>query len=267
MKLTIITVNYNNCDGLQKTIDSVVNQTCLDFEWIVIDGGSTDGSRELIEQYQEHFAYWCSEPDKGIYNAMNKGTAHAQGEYLLFLNSGDYLANEQVIEKCLPSLKDYDFISGDTITIRQNGEKGEWKAFRNFTAYAIVKYSMSHQSTFIRTELLKKRPYREDLKIISDWEQQLYELVFHDATYTYLPFVVSVFCEGGLSWTETEKHHHERANVTKEYFSDRLLSSVIGDNELKEIVNHIDYNTPLYKWCLWGVKVIRKLSNLFSGKQ
>lgn len=91
MKLSIITVNLNNRDGLKRPIDSVVSQTFTNYEWIVIDGGSTDGSRELIEQYSNHFAYWCNEPDKGIYNAMNKGIAHAKGEWLQFLNSGDVL--------------------------------------------------------------------------------------------------------------------------------------------------------------------------------
>ena len=80
MKLSIITVNYNNREGLQRTIDSVVSQTFRDFEWIVIDGGSTDGSKELIKQYADHFSYWVSEPDKGIYNAMNKGILKATGE-------------------------------------------------------------------------------------------------------------------------------------------------------------------------------------------
>ena len=95
MKLSIITVNLNNRDGLQRTIDSVVSQTFTDYEWIVIDGGSTDGSRELIGQHQDRFAYWCSEPDKGIYNAMNKGIAHAKGEWLQFLNSGAWLYSKQ----------------------------------------------------------------------------------------------------------------------------------------------------------------------------
>lgn len=96
IKLSIITVNLNNCDGLRRTIDSVVSQTFTDFEWIVIDGGSTDCSRELMEQYKDHFAFWCSEPDNGIYNAMNKGIVHANGEWLLFLNSGDWLAEKKV---------------------------------------------------------------------------------------------------------------------------------------------------------------------------
>lgn len=79
-KLSIITINLNNYNGLKRTINSIISQTFTDYEWIVIDGGSTDGSRELIEQYSNLFAYWCSEPDKGIYNAMNKGIRHIKGE-------------------------------------------------------------------------------------------------------------------------------------------------------------------------------------------
>lgn len=81
MKLSIITINYNNLQGLRNTFQSVISQTWQEFEWIVIDGGSTDGGKELLEEHQEKFSYWVSEPDKGIYNAMNKGISHANGEY------------------------------------------------------------------------------------------------------------------------------------------------------------------------------------------
>ena len=97
VKLSIITVNLNNLEGLKRTYESVVCQTFTDYEWIVIDGGSTDGSREFIEQHQDKFAYWCSEPDKGIYNAMNKGIVRAKGEYLNFMNSGDCFACEETL--------------------------------------------------------------------------------------------------------------------------------------------------------------------------
>lgn len=96
-KLTIITINLNNKAGLQTTIDSVIAQTYKDFEWIIIDGGSTDGSKELIEKYTNYIKYWVSEPDKGIYNAMNKGIKVAEGEYLQFLNSGDSLFSNSVL--------------------------------------------------------------------------------------------------------------------------------------------------------------------------
>jgi len=112
MKLSIITVNLNNKSGLQKTIDSVISQTYKDFEWIIIDGGSTDGSKELIEQYSQYITYWISEPDKGIYNAMNKGIVQAKGEYLQFLNSGDALYDKYVLDKILKATN----ITSDIIT-------------------------------------------------------------------------------------------------------------------------------------------------------
>ena len=104
-KISIITVNYNDREGLKKTIESVINQTWQDFEFIIIDGGSTDGSREVIEQYKDKIDYWISEPDKGIYNAMNKGIKAASGEFLLFLNSGDRLIDKNITEKVISKLE------------------------------------------------------------------------------------------------------------------------------------------------------------------
>ncbi|MFT4805390.1 MAG: glycosyltransferase involved in cell wall biosynthesis, partial [Psychroserpens sp.] len=104
MKLSIITINFNNAVGLKKTIESVVNQTSNDFEYIVIDGGSNDGSVDVIKEYEAKVSYWVSEVDKGIYHAMNKGILLAKGDYLEFLNSGDILVNETVIQKIIPEL-------------------------------------------------------------------------------------------------------------------------------------------------------------------
>ncbi|MBN2836753.1 MAG: glycosyltransferase, partial [Candidatus Delongbacteria bacterium] len=97
MKLSVITINRNDVLGLQNTTDSVLSQTSFDFEYIIIDGASTDGSKELIERLainDKRLTYWCSELDSGIYHAMNKGITQAKGEYLLFLNSGDYFCDE-----------------------------------------------------------------------------------------------------------------------------------------------------------------------------
>lgn len=112
MKLSIITVNLNNLEGLKKTYDSVVCQTFTDYEWLVIDGGSTDGSREFIEQHQDKFAYWCSEPDKGIFNAMNKGIVRAKGEYLNFMNSGDCFACEETVAEVFGKNRTADILYG-----------------------------------------------------------------------------------------------------------------------------------------------------------
>ena len=112
MKLSIITVNFNNVEGLRKTAESIVSQTFQDFEWIVIDGGSTDGSKELIEQYSDRIAYWCSEKDSGIYNAMNKGVRYAKGEYINFMNSGDCFADSSVLSDVSERLLDNVILYG-----------------------------------------------------------------------------------------------------------------------------------------------------------
>ena len=100
-KLSIITVNLNNAAGLQKTIESVINQTFTDYEFIIIDGGSTDSSLEIIKQYANKITYWVSEPDNGIYNGMNKGIGQADGEYCFFLNSGDWMIENNTLYKFL----------------------------------------------------------------------------------------------------------------------------------------------------------------------
>ena len=96
--ISIITVNFNDKIGLERTLESVFSQNFRNFEYLVIDGGSNDGSKELLEKNSEKINYWVSEPDKGIYNAMNKGISFAKGEYLIFLNSGDHLKNENSLE-------------------------------------------------------------------------------------------------------------------------------------------------------------------------
>ena len=96
--ISIITVNFNDKIGLERTLESVFSQNFRNFEYLVIDGGSNDGSKDLLEKNSEKINYWVSEPDKGIYNAMNKGISFAKGEYLIFLNSGDHLKNENSLE-------------------------------------------------------------------------------------------------------------------------------------------------------------------------
>ena len=103
MLLSVITINYNNGSELRKTITSVFKQSFQDFEYIIVDGASSDDSVEviktLIKENETHYCKWISEPDNGIYNAMNKGIQLSRGEYLLFLNSGDYLVADDVLER------------------------------------------------------------------------------------------------------------------------------------------------------------------------
>ena len=111
MKLSIITINFNDREGLDKTIQSVINQAYKEFEYIVIDGASTDGSVDVIKKYADKLTHWVSEPDSGIYNAMNKGTQMASGEYCLYLNSGDFLAEDDVLERLFENDFNEDIVS------------------------------------------------------------------------------------------------------------------------------------------------------------
>ena len=196
----IITINKNNKKGLEDTIKSVVNQTFFDkVNYIVIDGGSTDGSKEIIEQYKDKLFYYVSELDNGIYNAMNKGIRASVSDYLLFLNSGDYLSENNVLERVFPYLDGTDFIYGN-----------EWKVNERWKGAYEAKYpdkldesffrrtSLPHQSTFIKRELLENG-YDESFKIISDWKWFI-EAFRNGRTYKHMPFIVSVYDCSGFSY-------------------------------------------------------------------
>ena len=198
MKLSIITVNLNNREGLKKTIDSVISQTYRDFEWIIIDGGSTDGSKELIEEYADYLSYWVSEPDSGIYNAMNKGFLHSTGEYLLFLNSADCLFDNEVLSKVIPLLQGKDYYVGDekmdNYYVKQKLSTPEQ------ICQIIATASLPHQSTFINRRIFKTYgSYREDKKLVSDWCQFLNSIILGDATIERIPVMVTILDTNGVS--------------------------------------------------------------------
>lgn len=172
MLFSIITINYNNKKGLQKTIDSVLSQTFRKFEWIIIDGGSSDESKELIERYQDHVHYWCSEPDKGVYNAMNKGISHARGEYLIFMNSGDCFYEPSTLEKVSHTVLVDDIIYGDALRINGNTEV-EWQFPHHVDIRFLYTDNICHQAMFIKTSLLKEEGYDESYELYGDWARWL----------------------------------------------------------------------------------------------
>lgn len=208
LPLSVITINLNNVDGLQKTIESVVSQKYRDFEWIVIDGGSTDGSKALIEQYADRFSYWVSEPDKGIYHAMNKGIGASKGDYLLFLNSGDYLYDNEVLSKAVPKLQGKDFYIGDELHDQLHVSCG---ISTNVQLYlTLMNASFPHQSTFINRNVFHKYGYyREDLRCVSDWYLFYKAIILGTATFDKLCFVVSVFDMNGISQSELADSERE----------------------------------------------------------
>ena len=230
MKLSIITVNLNNREGLQRTIDSVVCQTFRDFEWIVIDGGSTDGSRELIEQYADHFAYWVSEPDKGIYNAMNKGIKVAKGEYLQFLNSGDWLNDERVLSDFIHSNFTSDIIDGDIHLFFENDE-GIFQAPEHVDFEFFIHNTLWHPTAFIKRHLFEKYGcYNEEFRIISDRDFFLRALVVNHASYNHFKRLVSCFTANGLS-SNPEFYEETLSDIRKSFV--RIMPEFAYDAYMK----------------------------------
>lgn len=248
MKLSIITINYNNHDGLRKTIESIVNQTCKEFQYIIIDGDSTDGSVDVIKEFADQIDYWVSEPDRGIYHAMNKGIDKAEGEYCLFINSGDCLCNEDVIDKCISHLDSgIQIVSGGTY---MGGHL--WNAFKEISLDLFYrKGSISHPATFIQTGLLKKYHYDESYRIVSDWKFWIQVLIKDDATYKAIDEAVSVFDLSGISSTNIELRNKENDTVLKELFSDRILVDYRNrkegwENQLYNGIKSSKYHKYLY---------------------
>lgn len=220
MKLSIITINYNNCAGLQATIESVRRQSINDFEYIIIDGGSTDGSKEVILNNKDIVSKWVSEKDKGIYNAMNKGTVMASGDYCLFLNSGDYLHNENSIESIIDLLGDTDFVFGRIIFL-DSGRLSEVPEQISFDFMFLN--SLPHPSSFIKRELLVKYPYDESYKIVSDWKFFLQTVIIDNSTYLLSDAIISDFDCNGISSTNNKLNEMERKAVIEELFPKRVV--------------------------------------------
>ena len=220
-KLSIITINYNNLEGLKRTVESVVNQTWKEFEYIVIDGGSTDGSAAYIESQSEHFDYWVSEKDTGIYNAMNKGIKVATGEYLLFLNSGDELIDIEALNKNHFHLEEMDLIYFDINVISDTTSFiKKYPKFLSFTF--LYDDTIHHQSTFIRKSLFNKIGYYDEkLKIVSDWKFFIVALIKENASYKYINATFSNYYLDGIS--SRVDYTEERKQVLTGFFSGFLL--------------------------------------------
>ncbi len=200
MKLSIITVNLNNRSGLEKTILSVVNQSYSDYELIVIDGGSTDGSADLISQYKSEISYWISEKDKGIYNAMNKGIAVARGEYCYFLNSGDYFTGNSVLEELFKLDIHADIVSGNVLKIRSNGKYRSIEPHDKPTLHKLCIHSLPHQASLINRALFAEiGNYNESYRIVSDFDFFLRAIVVHKKTYQKVDLNFSYFNLLGIS--------------------------------------------------------------------
>lgn len=221
MKLSVITICYNE-KNIRKTCESIVSQSWQDFEWIVVDGGSTDGTLDILNEYRERINLLISEPDDGIYNAMNKGIVKAGGDWINFMNGGDSFYDNNVLEKVFGGKKDYDasVLYGQAYFsyrkyVRLYEEPVDEKFF--------LDKGFCHQASFIRREIFSKYGlYNEELKIISDHEKFI-QCILGGEKFHYLPFLVADFYDCGISSGMTEKakrlHAEERKRVLQKYYS------------------------------------------------
>ena len=291
-KLSIITINRNNAAGLRKTMASVFSQTYRDFEYIVVDGASDDGSVEVVKEFEQKinpslqggdgvgFFTWISEPDTGIYNAMNKGIEIAEGKrvvnsfnrselredknkgdkntvceegYVLMLNSGDYLVDEHVLERVMPELHTDDIIQGNLVTIQDGKEKVERGYGKSdITFIDVMKNHFLHQASFFRRELFDIYGYfDETYKINGDTVFYAKCLGFGDASFRYIDVDIAYFDTTGISADPTGKWVALRKEEDKRYaqmFSKRMWD--LFYKEEKKIKLYDKLHAHRWSWIL-----------------
>jgi glycosyltransferase involved in cell wall biosynthesis len=267
-KLSIITVNLNNREGLIKTAESVLNQTFRNFEYIIIDGGSTDGSIGVIENYASKISYWISEPDNGIYQAMNKGIENANGEYLLFLNSGDFLVNNDVIDNVFSTDSTADILYA-SCNISDKGKVVNIIDPPDFITFgSIYNIGLAHQSTFIKKELFDKfGDYREDFKYHADIEFWYRTIILGGATADKINVIVSDYNLDGISTKESTSKVFLREHEI--IFSHPVIKRIVPDyNKWRELEK--DFTILLWvqkkKWLHCPLKFIFKIHMKFKSK-
>ena len=248
MKLSIITINYNNADGLERTLNSVLEQSYEGIEHIIVDGGSTDDSVGVIKEYVDKVesreskvesVVWSSEKDKGVYNAMNKGIKKAKGDYIQILNSGDILAGPDVTARMIAALNDAmtsvtdkslndevpimygNMIKKDYATGKVIGKSGE-------VEYSLRQYysaTLNHDCCYIRRDLFEKYGlYDENLKIVSDWKWFLQVIGLGKVKPVYADIDVTIFDASGISESNLELRNKERRQVLEEVLSPAILA-------------------------------------------
>ena len=261
MRLSIIMINWNNATGLEKTMQSVATQSFKEFEYIVVDGASTDGSIEVVKLYESKFAHleWVSEPDSGIYNAMNKGIRMASGDYIQILNSGDCLAKEDVIERMLSALENAgapSILYGNMVKCFPEGYRIVDKSFagQEITMLGMYKGTLNHDPAYIRRDLFDKYGfYDESLKIVSDWKWYLQAIILGDEKPKYVDLDVTLFDMTGISETNKELDKEERKKVLEQLFPKTILADYEQYDFPIEQINRLQRHPWSYKM-MWFIE-------------
>lgn len=227
--ITIITVAYNAEDFLEQTIKSIIGQNYPNIEYIVIDGKSTDGTINIIKKYEQYIDHWISEPDDGIYDAMNKGVALATGDWINFLNAGDSFCGKTTISEVSKHLdKHSDLISGDIYYIQNNQKK--YIKSRGFK-FAFSGMFCFHQTLFTRTSLIKKYMFNAEYKIAGDYDFVL-KCYINNYAFKFLDLPIANFLSGGMN-----EQHRALSKIENLFIQTRYLT----------IPNEIDKAITIFK--------------------
>ena len=243
MNLSIITINYNNDQGLKRTLSSVLHQTYTDFEHVIVDGASTDNSVEIIKQYEKQAlakgikVTWISEIDEGIYNAMNKGIRISSGEYIEILNSGDCLASNSVVNDMLTALEQNSY---PEILYGNMLKTFDWETYKCDTSCKNSDYTpdsflyfyngtLNHNSAYIKRTLFEQFGfYNEKMKICSDWEWYVRTIVLGNISPIYVNIDVTIFDMNGIS-ESAGRNKHIIQQERSEYLSSAFPKTIIND--------------------------------------
>lgn len=219
-KISVITITYNADAFIERTAKNVINQTYPNIEYVVIDGASKDNTLNILNNYKKDIDVFISEPDKGIYDAMNKGINKATGDYIIFMNAGDVFNDLDTISKAFEKHNNEDFVYGDTVIVNDLGEQRSWYkqkppvnkiSYKSFINGMVI----CHQSMFIKRSITEQ--YRTDLKVSCDIDWCIRSLKkatsFRDTN-----MIISQFLDGGVSQTGRQKAWKERFIILKEHF-------------------------------------------------
>lgn len=247
MKLSIITINRNNAAGLRKTMESVFAQTYKDFEYIVVDGASDDGSVEVVKEFEQKinpslqggdgvgFFTWISEPDTGIYNAMNKGIRMSHGEYSLMLNSGDCLSDNDVVQRLLPELQGSDLIQGGMYLQTKDADHLDYGfGGTNMSFFDVCDGDFLHQATFVHRNVYEQYGYYdESYRIAGDTAFFIKVVGLCNVTFRVVDIPISIFEGGGLASSADAKlieaRHREFRRIMQEILGERIHRLYIED--------------------------------------
>lgn len=229
-KISIITICRNEEKRIEKTIESVFYQTYSNREHIVIDGGSDDTTLNILNRFKNSFSYFESTPDRGVYHAQNKGIQHAQGDYLLFLNGGDYFPRPNVLELMMNRAKTKaDILYGDLVIDYGHGVLKLGNSPPKIRADFLFKSTLWHPVSLIRRELFEKYGYYdESYKICADYDFFLKVILVHNATTEHIPVAVTVFNTEGIgSQKKHEKlHREERRRAQNQHLSQKMIELI-----------------------------------------